>query len=242
MSWVNQPSVLLTTPPRSPFDETATPVEKHNALAQIVLVAAAGVAVYKKSLLPIIVALAFLIVNYLLCVEMNKNNMNYMQINEPVATRRPDSQQQPQMVQQPAQQTTPAGSFLPRWMTDGNACQCQPNLNLLETGDQLQMQQTWEGAPPTWGGNPTPQLYEYPNNPGRHDQPYAVRSRLPQSIRVTPDSSLARMFNSPNVFAMDQMQVPIPDSTLMARQPVCVQSPYTSSNVMRDGGKLRWIN
>lgn len=217
MSWFHDPAVLLRVAPRSPFDESATVEERHDALAQIVLTGAIGVSLYRKNVLPLIWALAFLIVNHLLCAEMNKTTKNYMQIDN-------YSRQAPTQMQ------------------TRNPCQCQPNLNLLETGDQLQTQQTWEGAAPTWGGQPSPQMFSYPNNPGHFDQPYAVRSRLPSSIRVTPDSSMARMFNSPETYAMDQMMAPIPDSTLMARQPVCMMSSNTYSNVMQDGGKLRWIS
>jgi len=225
MSWINHPSILLTRAPQSPFDETESVSEKHDALAQLVLVAAIAIALYKKTTLPVILALSFLVLNYLLCVEMNKNNMNYMQLENGHSQTR---SQQPHVSAQ--------------WMTNTqNPCQCQRNLNLLQTGDQLQSQPTWNGSAPTWGGHPSPQLSEYPNNPTLFDQPYAVRSRLPSVLRVTPDSSMARMFNSPNTRPVDQQMVPIPDPTLMARQPVCVDSPYTSSNVLRDAGKLRWI-
>jgi len=223
--WIDEPQQLFSTVPSLQllFNSSAHLNERQNTLAQFVLAGSLGLSIYKRSFMPLIAALCMLLtLGFISTLEQNKRHKSYL-MTETIFNTTPRTW--------PATEST---------MSPQNPCQCPPTLNLLhtETGNPYISQAARQ---PVWGGAPSQQLAEYPNNPTRFDQPYAVRSRLPGSLRVTPDSSLARTFNSPETMPFDQLVAPIPDSTLMARQPVCLSSPFTVANDMRDQGKMRWI-
>lgn len=266
--WVHDPTVLFT---HNPFDDR-TKQDRENTLAQVVLLSGAAVGAAKRSLVPLVMGLVFLLVNYLLFAPYKTKSYYSMAQFNPYdpAQRLPRAVEvgvgwqgggcgaygqqscgNPQGVLPCGGNPAPpyaAGDGAPRaqawppvsgsWMSTQLPCQCQTNLNLLQTETSPT---AWQSNAPVWGGFPSAQMAMYPNNPSKFDQPYAVRSRLPTSLAVTPDSSLAQMFHDPETYMRDRQITPIPDPTLMARQPVCMQSPYITSNEMRDHGKTGWI-
>lgn len=272
MLWIKDPSILLT---HNPFDDR-TKQDRENTLAQVVLLGGGAVSAAKRSLWPLILALVFLLVNYLLFAPYKtKSYYTTSAMASDMFNPYDPSQRLPRVAavgvgwqgggcgaygQQscgnpqgvvtcagnPAPPYAPAGGAAVQawpavhgsWMATQLPCQCQTNLNLRQTETSPT---AWQSNAPVWGGFPSPQFAMYPNNPSKFDQPYAVRSRLPLSLAVTPDSSLAQMFHEPETYMVDRQIAPIPDPTLMARQPVCMQSPYITSNEMRDHGKTGWI-
>jgi hypothetical protein len=278
--WVKDPTVLFT---HNPFDDR-TKQDRENTLAQVVLLGGGAVSAAKRTLWPLILALVFLLVNYLLFAPYKTKSYYTMASSGDYASAGSSfsssfnpydpTQRLPrvsavgigwqgggcgaygqqscgnaqgvvpcagnpappyaQHAQRPQAWPPVAGS----WMATQLPCQCQTNLNLLQTETSPT---AWQSNVPVWGGFPSPQMAMYPNNPSKFDQPYAVRSRLPLSLAVTPDSSLAQMFHEPETYMHDRQITPIADPTLMARQPVCMQSSYITSNEMRDHGKTGWI-
>lgn len=108
MSWIYDPLVLILTPPSWPLcRELRNSKEAQNALAQIVLAVGVALSIYKNSTLPLSIALAILVTNYILWDVNQKKMGSFLSTSTP-------SDSQPK-AKPPAPPQQPRPMQLPPW-------------------------------------------------------------------------------------------------------------------------------